>query len=121
MVCYYHHGNDCAYTVGIHLGGNIQNFAKMMNDKAKELGIKVYFDTTISEVTDVTPLKEICEFARKRNLKVHVQEKSQITEKLPSSLKNGIPMVMFQRLKVWIKKETPFYKSVPIKMRNILL
>lgn len=39
MACYYHHGNDCAYTVGIHLGGNIPNFAKMMTDKALELGI----------------------------------------------------------------------------------
>ena len=28
-------GNDCAYTVAIHLGGTIENFAKMMNDKAK--------------------------------------------------------------------------------------
>lgn len=32
-------GNDCAYTVAIHLGGTIENFAKMMNDKAKVLGL----------------------------------------------------------------------------------
>lgn len=32
-------GNDCAYTVAIHLGGTIENFAKMMNDKAKILGL----------------------------------------------------------------------------------
>ncbi|MEG1009432.1 MAG: D-alanyl-D-alanine carboxypeptidase family protein, partial [Clostridia bacterium] len=31
-------GNDCAYTTAIHVGGNIENFAKMMNDKAMEIG-----------------------------------------------------------------------------------
>lgn len=31
-------GNDCAYTVGIHIGGSVENFAKMMNDKAKKIG-----------------------------------------------------------------------------------
>lgn len=31
-------GNDCAYTVGIHIGGDITNFANMMNKKAKEIG-----------------------------------------------------------------------------------
>lgn len=39
MVCYFHHGNDCALTVGIHIGGSIENFAKMMTNKAKQLGI----------------------------------------------------------------------------------
>ena len=38
----------------------------------KVIGLKVYFDTTVSEVTDITPLREICEYARKRNLKVMV-------------------------------------------------
>lgn len=32
-------GNDCAYTVGIHIGGTIENFAHMMNKKAKEMGL----------------------------------------------------------------------------------
>lgn len=32
-------GNDCAYTVGIHIGGTIENFANMMNIKAKSIGI----------------------------------------------------------------------------------
>lgn len=36
--CYFHHGNDCAYTVGIHIGGTIENFASMMTKKAKEIG-----------------------------------------------------------------------------------
>lgn len=32
-------GNDCAYTVGIHIGGSIENFANMMNMKVKSMGI----------------------------------------------------------------------------------
>lgn len=39
MECYFPHGNDCALTVGMHLGGTIENFAKMMTNKAKQLGI----------------------------------------------------------------------------------
>ena len=38
MECFFHHGNDCAYTVGIHIGGTIENFANIMNQKAKEIG-----------------------------------------------------------------------------------
>ena len=30
--------NDVAYAIGEHIGGNIENFAKMMNEKAKQLG-----------------------------------------------------------------------------------
>lgn len=33
-------GNDCACTVAIHLGGTIENFAKMMNQKAIDIGAK---------------------------------------------------------------------------------
>ena len=33
-------GNDCAYTVAIHLGGTIENFARMMNNKAKDIGLE---------------------------------------------------------------------------------
>ena len=40
MECCFHHGNDCAYTVGLHIGGTIENFARMMNNKAKEMGLK---------------------------------------------------------------------------------
>lgn len=32
-------GNDCAYTVAIHIGGNIENFANLMNMKVKSMGI----------------------------------------------------------------------------------
>lgn len=31
-------GNDCAYTVGEHIGGSIENFAVMMTKKAHEIG-----------------------------------------------------------------------------------
>lgn len=31
-------GNDCAYTVGKHIGGSIENFAVMMTKKAGEIG-----------------------------------------------------------------------------------
>ncbi|MDQ0148678.1 D-alanyl-D-alanine carboxypeptidase family protein [Eubacterium multiforme] len=31
-------GNDCAEALAEHVGGSIKNFAKMMNEKAKELG-----------------------------------------------------------------------------------
>ena len=37
----------------------------------KAIGLKVYFDTTL-EVRDITPLKEICDYAKTNNLKVMV-------------------------------------------------
>ena len=42
----------------------------------KAVGIKVYFDTTISDVTDVTPLCQVVEFAEKHNLIVMVHSSS---------------------------------------------
>lgn len=33
-----HSGNDCAEALAEHVSGSIQNFAKLMNDKAKSLG-----------------------------------------------------------------------------------
>ena len=38
----------------------------------KVVGIKVYFDTSSSEVTDITPLERICRFAKERGLIVMV-------------------------------------------------
>lgn len=32
-------GNDAALAIAEHIGGTVENFAKMMNDKAKELGL----------------------------------------------------------------------------------
>ena len=38
----------------------------------KAIGIKVYFDAIASEVTDITPLRQICTFAKARGLRVMV-------------------------------------------------
>ena len=38
----------------------------------RALGVKVYFDTMVSEVTDVSPLRTICDFAHSRGLRVMV-------------------------------------------------
>ncbi len=47
-----------------------QKLLKKYGDKA--IGIKVYFDTTIEAVSDITPLKEVCDYAKSENLKVMV-------------------------------------------------
>jgi len=49
---------------------NTEKYFKKYCDKA--IGIKVYFDKTICEVADITPLKEICDYAKPNNLKVMV-------------------------------------------------
>ncbi len=49
---------------------NTEKYIKKYGDKV--IGIKVYFDTNISDVSDITPLKEICECAKKNALKVMV-------------------------------------------------
>lgn len=36
------------------------------------IGLKVYFDKTISEIYDISPLQEICEYAKNHKLKVMV-------------------------------------------------
>ena len=38
----------------------------------KVIGLKVYFDTTVSEVSDITPLCEVCKIARQKGLRVMV-------------------------------------------------
>ena len=47
-----------------------QGRLSLYGDKA--VGLKVYLDTTVSDVRDVTPLKEACELARERGLRVMV-------------------------------------------------
>ena len=49
---------------------NIPELRKLYGDKA--IGIKVCFDSKMSQVKDLTPLKEACEYARDNNLKVMV-------------------------------------------------
>ena len=48
----------------------IEKLLPKYGDKA--IGIKVYFDTNIAEVRDITPLKEICAYAKANALKVMV-------------------------------------------------
>ena len=33
-------GNDAAIAIAEHIGGSVQDFVKMMNDKAREIGAK---------------------------------------------------------------------------------
>ena len=49
---------------------NTQKCLKKYGDKA--VGIKIYFDKTVSEVSDITALKEVCAYANDRKLKVMV-------------------------------------------------
>ena len=62
--------------VGINIRDNHADFTvtekllKKYGDKA--IGIKVYFDNTLTEVSDITPLKEICDYAKSKDLKVMV-------------------------------------------------
>ena len=35
-------GNDAAVALAIHTAGSVEKFAQLMNDKAKELGLKKY-------------------------------------------------------------------------------
>jgi len=62
--------------VGVSLKSNHIDLAKTEEDLSrygeKAIGLKVYFDTTVSEVSDITPLREACELARKKNLRVMV-------------------------------------------------
>lgn len=47
-----------------------EQMLRIYGDKA--VGIKVYFDTTSSDVEDITPLREVCSFARAKGLRVMV-------------------------------------------------
>lgn len=45
---------------------------KIKNYGKKIKGVKLFFDTTSPQIKDITPLREICEYARNENLKVMV-------------------------------------------------
>ena len=67
---------DISVLARVHIFGNKADFTlteeilEKYSDKV--IGLKVYLDTTFTEVTDARPLAEICEYARKRNLLVMV-------------------------------------------------
>lgn len=46
--------------------------AKLADYGQKAVGLKVYFDTTDSPVKDITPLREVCDFAHEKGLRVMV-------------------------------------------------
>lgn len=45
---------------------------KLLEYGDKAIGLKIYFDTATSQVWDITPLRQTCEFARARGLRVMV-------------------------------------------------
>ena len=67
---------DISVLARVHIFGNKADFAlteeilEKYSDKV--IGLKVYLDTTFTEVADARPLAEICKYARKRNLFVTV-------------------------------------------------
>ena len=62
--------------INAHIHNNQTDFEHLEEALArfgdKAVGIKVYFDTTISEATDITPLSQICSFSKIRGLRVMV-------------------------------------------------
>lgn len=68
---------------------NAEKMLKQYGEKA--VGIKVYFDTQISEVKDIKPLCEVVEFAQKKNLivMVHSSNSPIPMSELLSALRQG--------------------------------
>lgn len=63
FVCAEFEGNEARF----------ENTEKMLKQYGKKVvGIKVYFDVHISEVTDIKPLRQVVEYAEKKNLIVMV-------------------------------------------------
>lgn len=67
---------DISVLARVHIFGNKADFSLteeiLEKYSYKVIGLKVYLDTTFTEVADARPLAEICEYARKRNLFVTV-------------------------------------------------
>ena len=62
--------------VNAHICGNKAQLAHTEEAIARfgerVVGVKVYFDVTVEEVSDTAPLREICDFAHERGLRVMV-------------------------------------------------
>lgn len=59
-------GNDAAMTLAIHVGGTIENFVKMMNDTAKEIGCtNTHFDNPhgLDSATHKTSARDLSKMA----------------------------------------------------------
>ncbi len=63
-----------AVFVGVRIKDNhldvTRTETELMRYGDRAIGLKVYFDTTVSEVSDITPLREACAFARRKGLRV---------------------------------------------------
>ena len=49
---------------------NAEKMAELYGDRV--VGIKVYFDSNVADISDTTPLEEICKYARKKGWRVMV-------------------------------------------------
>ena len=62
--------------IGVDIQNNhayFENTEKYLNKYCENaIGIKVYFDKILSQVIDITPLKEICAYVKSKDLKVMV-------------------------------------------------
>ena len=81
--------------VGVSIKDNHADFSltedRLQKYGDKAIGLKVYFDTTVSEVRDITPLREICTFARAKGLHVmvHCSHSPTSMEEILSTLDTG--------------------------------
>ncbi len=68
---------------------NTENLLVKYGDRA--IGLKVYFDKTISEIYDISPLQEICEYAKNHKLKVmvHCSNSPTSMEEIVNTLSSG--------------------------------
>jgi len=57
-------GNDAAAALAVHVSGSLEDFAKLMNDKAKELGMKDSHFVTVSGVDNEEHLVTASDMAR---------------------------------------------------------
>lgn len=62
--------------VSVAVKDNHADFSKMEEKLAaygdKAMGLKIFFDTTGGQVSDITPLREVCQYARQKGLPVMV-------------------------------------------------
>ena len=81
--------------VTVHIRSNQAQLESIEEDVSRfgkrVVGLKVFFDATMSEATDITPLREICSFAHRKGLRVMVHCSSSPTpmEEILNTLKKG--------------------------------
>lgn len=67
----------------VHIRNNVPDLEELAQTVVrfgdKTVGVKVYFDTEVSEVTDLSPLTAVCGFAREQGLRVMVHCSNALT------------------------------------------